>query len=88
MKCAPLTREQAYVLLEDILRDVLDCDPVALEDGMPVEAVPGWDSLAEFSVLAAAEIRFGVVIRPAEAEGLSSVGELIDLILQKSPCLP
>jgi acyl carrier protein len=83
-----LTREQAYVLLNDIVRDVLDCEAVALDDAMRVEEVPGWDSLAQISVLAAAEIRFGVEIRPAEAASLASVGELIDLILQKRPRLP
>jgi acyl carrier protein len=85
---APVTREQAYILLNDILRDVLGCDAVTLDDATPVEQVPGWDSLGQIGVLAAAEIRFGVEIRAAEAERLSSIGELIDLILRKHPHLP
>jgi acyl carrier protein len=50
--------------------------------------VPGWDSLAQIGVLAAPEIRFGVEIRAAEADRLSSFGDLVDLILQKRPHLP
>jgi acyl carrier protein len=87
-KLAPLTRDQAYVLLNDIVRDVLDCDGVALHDQLRVEDLPGWDSLAQVSVLAAAEIRFGVEIRLAEAARLALVGDLVDLILHKSPHLP
>jgi acyl carrier protein len=83
-----LTREQAYVLLHDIVRDVLGCDAVALEDATRADDVPGWDSLAQIGVLAAAEIRFGVEIRAAEADRLRSFGDLVDLILQKRPHLP
>lgn len=87
-KLAPLTRDQAYVLLNDIVRDVLDCDGIVLDDVLRVDEVPGWDSLAQVSVLAAAEIRFGIEIRLAEAARLASFGDLVDLILRKSPHLP
>ncbi len=85
---APVTREQAYILLSDILRDVLGCDPASLDDATPVEEVPGWDSIGQIGVLAAAEIRFGVEIRAVEAERLTRIGEVVDLILKKQPCLP
>ena len=85
---APITREQAYILLDDIVRDVLGGDAPPLSDATRAEDVPGWDSLAQIGVLAAAEIRFGVEIRGTEAAGLARVGELVDLILDKSPHLP
>jgi acyl carrier protein len=85
---ALLTRMQVYVLLNDIVRDVLGCDTPVLEDGTRVEELPGWDSLARIGVLAAAEIRLSVEIRAAEAEPLASIGDLVDLILQKNPHLP
>lgn len=87
-KTAPVTREQAYILLNDIVRDVLGCDTLSLGDSTRTADVPGWDSLSQIGVLAAAEIRFGVEIRAAEADRLTSVGELVDLILDKAPRLP
>ena len=55
---------------------------------MRAQDIPGWDSLIQIGVLAAAEIRFGVEIRAAEADRLASIGDLVDLILDKAPRLP
>lgn len=82
-----MTREQAYVILTDLVRDVLGDDSVCIEDRTVAADVPGWDSLAQITVLAAVEIRFGIEIRAAEADRLANVGELVDLILYKAPSL-
>ena len=83
-----ITREQAYVLLNDIVCDELGDESVAIgEDTRPGD-VRGWDSLFQIGVLAAAEIRFGINIPAAEAQALATVGELVDLILGKAPRLP
>jgi acyl carrier protein len=79
-----MTREEVYVLLNDIFRDVLADDGVNVGDETTAEDVPGWDSVAQIDVLAAAEVRFGIEIRAAEAERLGSVGDLVDLILEKT----
>lgn len=82
-----MSREEAYVILTDLVHDVLGGDAVRLEDQTRAADVAGWDSLAHIAVLAAAEIRFGIEIRAAEADRLATVGELVDLILHKSPRL-
>ena len=87
-KSALVSREQAYVLLNDIIQDVIGGDTISVSDATTAADVPGWDSLVQISVLAAAEIRFGVEIRAAEAARLATVGELVDLILDKAPRLP
>ena len=87
-RTALVTREQAYILLNDIVRDVLGCENLTLGDAMRAEDIAGWDSLVQIGVLAAAEIRFGVEIRAAEAEAIASIGDLVDLILEKAPRLP
>ncbi len=80
---AEITREQAYILLNDIVRDVLGEEAPPLHDATIVAEVPGWDSLASIGILAAVEIRFGVEIRCAEAERLSRAGDIVDLVLAK-----
>lgn len=80
-----MTREQAYVLLTDIFRDEFEDDSILLGEGTTTADIAGWDSVAEINILAAAEVRFGIEIRAAEAERLASVGDLVDLILRKVP---
>lgn len=82
-----MTREQAFVLLNDIVRDVLAVEALSVDDATRPDSLPGWDKLAEIDVLAAAEIRFGVRIRAAEVERLERMGDLVDLILDKGPPL-
>jgi acyl carrier protein len=80
-----MTRDQAYVLLNDIVRDVLENETVAVDDATEATAIGGWDSLAGIGVLAAAEVRFGVRFRAAEAQRVERIGDLVDLILDHSP---
>ncbi len=80
-----MTREQAHILVVDIIRDILGDSDVVVTDATMAAEVPGWDSLAHIDILATAEIRLGIEIRASEAEGLRTVGELIDLILAKAP---
>jgi acyl carrier protein len=87
-RAALLTRDQAYILLNDIIRDVLDCETLSLGDAVRAQDIPGWDSVVQIGVLAAAEIRFGIEIRAAEADRLARIGDLVDLILKKAPRLP
>ncbi|MGH7088580.1 MAG: acyl carrier protein [Stellaceae bacterium] len=83
-----MTREQAFVMLNDIVRDVLESECLTVDEATLPASLPGWDKLAEIDVLAAAEVRFGVRIRAAEAERVRRMGELVDLILAKAPPLP
>ena len=83
-----LTREQVYILLTDIFRDVLEDETVAVCDTTTAADLPRWDSVMHIALLAAAEVRFGIVIRAVEAEHLANVGDLVDLILRKSPRMP
>ncbi len=87
-KTEQMDREQAYVLLNDIIQDVIGGDLPSLCDASTAADLPGWDSLFQISLLAAVEIRFGVEIRSAEADRLRTVGQLVDLILDKVPRLP
>jgi acyl carrier protein len=80
-----MTRDQAYVLLNDIVRDVLEDETLAVDDATAASDVAGWDSPSWIGVLAAAEMRFGIRIRAEEALRIARMGELVDLILDQSP---
>ncbi len=78
-----MTREQAYVILTDLFHDVFDDERIVLADALTAADLPGWDSIAQIELLAAAEDRFGIVIRAADAERLATVGDFADLIVGK-----
>lgn len=80
-----MTRDQAYVLLNDIVRDVLENETIAVDDATEAAAIGGWDSLAGIGVLAAAEVRFGVRFHVEEAQRVERMSGLVDLILDRSP---
>jgi len=79
-----MTREEAYVVIGDIVRDVLGCEEAKLHDAAGPGSLPAWDSLAQVSILAAAEVRFGIRIDGREAEQTHSIGDLVALVLDKT----
>ncbi len=46
--------------VREVVADVLDMDPAALDVEADRDAVPGWDSLAHLRVVTALEDRFGM----------------------------
>ena len=79
-----MTREDAYVVLGDIVRDVLGCEDAVLSESAGPGSLPAWDSLAQVAILAAAEVRFGIRICSGEAERVACAGDLVDLVLDKT----
>jgi acyl carrier protein len=82
-----MTREQAYIIINDIVRDVLGDEVPVVADGTRTGDLQGWDSLVQINLMAAVEIRFGVEIRCCEADEVVTFADLVDLILEKSPKL-
>ena len=79
-----MTRDEAYVVLSDIVRDVLGCEDAVVCDAAGPGSLPAWDSLAQVSILAAAEVRFGIRIDAREAARVASAGDLVALVLGKT----
>lgn len=79
-----MTREDAYVVLGDIVRDVLGCEDAVVSDAAGPGSLPAWDSLAQVAILAAAEVRFGIRIGVREAARLACAGDLVDFVLGKT----
>lgn len=82
-----VSRDEAMVLLADIVRDVLADETLSIAEATRLPELPRWDSLAHIAILAAVEIRFGVEVRCAEAGDIMDIGALLSLILSKRPRL-
>jgi acyl carrier protein len=79
-----MTDAELYAGLNDIFRQVLDDDTIALTPDLTAEDVPGWDSMNHIFIVVEIEKRFGVKFQAAEMEELKNVGELAALVREKA----
>jgi acyl carrier protein len=69
--------------MNEIFRQVLDDDTIALTPTMTAEDVEGWDSMNHIFIVVEIEKRFGIKFQAAEMEELKNVGELAALVREK-----
>lgn len=79
-----MTDADLYAGLNDIFRQALDDDTIALTPSMTAEDVEGWDSMNHIFIVVEIEKRFGVKFQAAEMEELKNVGELAALVRRKA----
>jgi acyl carrier protein len=79
-----MTDQELYAGLDDIFRQVLDDDTIALSPEMTADDVEGWDSMNHIFIVVEIEKRFGIKFQAAEMEELRNVGELAALVRDKS----
>ena len=65
-----------------IIRDTLQCGPVPITRETQAMHVRGWDSLSHTMILMQLEDGFGVRLPMERVLGLSTVGDLVDLIAE------
>jgi acyl carrier protein len=79
-----MTDLQLYAGLNEIFRQVLDDNTIALTPEMTADDVEGWDSMNHIFIVVEIEKRFGVKFQAAEMEELKNVGELAALVREKA----
>ena len=67
-------------LVAETIRETLHCGPVEITRGTTANDVRGWDSLSHTMILMAVEDAFGITLPEERIFGLSTVGDLIDLV--------
>ena len=70
--------------LQEVFREVFDDDELVIERGTTAKDVEGWDSIMHVSLIVRVEATFGIRFSSGEVAGLGDVGELVDLIAQKT----
>ncbi len=70
--------------LTDIFRDVFDDESISLSRQTTARDIEDWDSLAQISLLVAIEKEYDIKFLLAEIDGLSNVGDMMDLIDKKT----
>jgi acyl carrier protein len=72
-----------YEKLTTIFRTILEDNGIVLRPETSEADIPGWDSFANASLIAAMEKDFGIRFRTAELQSLHCVGNFADLIRAK-----
>ncbi|MBO4679305.1 MAG: acyl carrier protein [Lachnospiraceae bacterium] len=78
-----MTREEAYVKLNEVFRDVFDDESIEVNDATTAADIEDWDSLEHINLVVAVEKCFAIKFNMGEVAKLKNVGEMTDLILSK-----
>ena len=70
--------------LTTIFHEVFDDTSIHLFDEMSAEDLDEWDSLNHITLVLTIEKEFDVTLNAAEVGGLENVGEMIDLLINRS----
>lgn len=77
-----MTREEVYVRLNNVFREVLDDESIELNDTTVADDVDGWDSFEHINLIVAVEEEFSFKIPMGKTVTMKNVGEMVDLILE------
>ena len=70
--------------LTEIFRDLFGDDDLVLTPELNADAVPGWDSIKQISLIVAVEEAFDIKFTTAEVDSLDNVGDLEAAIKRKA----
>ena len=80
-----MKEEAVWSRLTGIFRDVFDDEDIVIDPETVAEDILEWDSLSNIQLLVAIEKAFnGVKFNTGEVANLKNVGEMVDVILQRS----
>ena len=77
-----MTREEVYVRLNEVFRDVFDDETIELNDQTVADDVDGWDSFEHINLVVAVEEEFSFKIPMGKVVTMKNVGEMVDIILE------
>ena len=78
-----MTREEVYVRLNDVFREVFDDEELEVNDETTSDDIEDWDSLEHINLVAAIEKEFDIKFTMAQIMGFENVGEMVDCILEQ-----
>lgn len=79
-----MEREDVLLKVESVFQEVLDNETLKLTEEMKGIQIPDWDSFTQIATFSALEQNFNVEFSMEEVMEFSTIGKLIDTILEKS----
>ena len=78
-----MTREEIFIGVQEIFRDIFDEDDMVIEDKTSSDDIEDWDSLNHINLVSAVEKEFKIRFALGELTTLKDVGGMIDLMIEK-----
>ena len=78
-----MTREEIFIGVRDIFRDIFDEDDLVIEDATTSDDIEEWDSLNHINLVSAIEKEFSIRFALGELSTLRDVGAMVDLMVEK-----
>lgn len=78
-----MTESEILAKLQEIFRDVLDCEDIVLAEHTSAADIEEWDSLANVQLIVEIEHEFGVRFTSVEIPSWKNVGDMIGSIKSK-----
>lgn len=80
-----MTEDDIWRELTEVFRDIFEDDDIVIGPETTAEDIEGWDSLSNIQLLVAIEKAFnGVTFNTGEVANLRNVGEMVEVIKQKT----
>lgn len=79
-----MSYEELVERLNEVFRDVFDDDSICVTPETTADDIDGWESLTHISLIDAVEKEFNMRFQMSEVSGMKNVGEMIDIIAQRS----
>ena len=76
--------EEIYQRLNEVFRDVFDDDSIEVNEDTTAADIEDWDSLNHITLIDAVESEFGVRFTMGEVSGMKNVGEMAQIIKERS----
>ena len=76
--------EEIYERLNEVFRDVFDDDSIEVNEDTTAADIEDWDSLNHITLIDAVESEFGVHFTMGEVSGMKNVGEMAQIIKDRS----
>ena len=78
-----MTQAEILPVLHKVVRAVLDDDDIDLTQETLIRDIPEWDSLNNMHIVVKLEKALGFDFQQSDFEGLTTVGELVNLIIRR-----
>jgi len=76
---------EIYAGLNELFHELFADDDIVLQPETTAADIEGWDSFNNLNIMVAVESRFGIKMSSQEIESLKNIGELVQLIVKRSP---
>ena len=78
-----MSREDLYIKLNEVFRDVFDDEEITVNDETTADDIEDWDSLSHIQMIVAIEKTFKLKFNSREVMKWDNVGEMVDTIMKK-----